>query len=266
MATIACLCVSLAAIGDIQAAQTPAPQTESAAQAAPAAAAKAPDYSNQPLVLEKWLTTITCDANAICTVENSARARIQSAAGVQAFGNLDIQYASASSAADFVSVKVTKPDGRVVTTDPADALAIPADVTREAPEYSDLQEKQLAVRGLEAGDTLEYQTVVRDTAPLDPGQFWYFYNFTKGAIVLSEELRFIAPKNRHVNFKSIDVQPTVTLDGANSVYDWKSSNLSDADSGKKTPAPQIGLAPPPDILISSFDSWDQVGQWFRGLA
>src|SRR5437016_8182942 len=45
-----------------------------------------------------------------------------------------------------------------------------AQITREAPFYSDLHEKHVAVKGLSVGDVLEFRTQEHTTRPLAPGQ------------------------------------------------------------------------------------------------
>ena len=79
-----------------------------------------------------------------------------------------------------------KPDGTVVSTPVDTAQDMPTEITRQAPFYSDLREKQVAVKGLSVGDVLEYHAHWRTTKPLVPGQFWYAYNFAHDSILLQE--------------------------------------------------------------------------------
>lgn len=118
---------------------------------------KAADHSKEPLVLERVSTKVAFEDSGMSSRETSARLRIQSQAGVQQSGVLNFPYASATSTMEIAYVRVIKPDGRIVDTPGENVLDMPADVTREAPFYSDLKEKQVAVKGLEVGDTLEYQ-------------------------------------------------------------------------------------------------------------
>ncbi len=64
---------------------------------------------------------------------------------------------------------------------------MPADITRQAPFYSDLREKHVAVKGLSPGDVLEMKTHWRSTKASAPGQFWYSYSFSHDSIMLHEE-------------------------------------------------------------------------------
>jgi hypothetical protein len=82
---------------------------------------------------------------------------IQSQARVQAYGVLRFPFASATSTLDAVHVRVTKPDKALAQTPLDSILEMPSEITREAPFYSDIKEKQIPVKGLEVGDVLEYE-------------------------------------------------------------------------------------------------------------
>ena len=119
--------------------------------------AKAADYSKEPYVLERISTKFVFENDGTYSGETSARVRVQSQAGVQQSGVLNFPYASGTSTMDIAYVRVIKPDNRVVETPAENVLDMPTEVTRQAPFYSDLKEKQVAVKGLEVGDTIEYQ-------------------------------------------------------------------------------------------------------------
>ena len=62
---------------------------------------------------------------------------------------------------------MTKPDGSVVETPASDVLEVTPDISRQAPSYSDLKEKQVAVKGLQVGDILEYRSQTEVTKAAD---------------------------------------------------------------------------------------------------
>src|ERR1700686_874131 len=128
-----------------------------------------PDYSKEPYVIEQVFTKLIFQNDGKYSEETTARVRIQSQAGVQAYGILHFPFAAATSTLEVAFVKVTKPDKTVVQTPVENMLEMPSDITREAPFYSDLKEKQVAVKGLEIGDTLEYQFRGTVHTPLDLG-------------------------------------------------------------------------------------------------
>ena len=238
-----------------------------AAQSAPAAkpAAAAADYSNQPYLYESIISKVVFQDDGTSTRDTVARARVQTQAGVQQFGILNIPYASGTSTLEIVALHVLKPDKRVVETPAENQIEMPLDITRQAPFYSDLKEKQITVKGLEIGDEVEYEYRIVTTKSLAPGQFWFAHDFHKASICLSEELQVSVPSKRQMKLESPAVQPTITEKDGNRVYSWKTSNLEPPDKKKAEEAADED-APLYSVQLSSFQSWDEVGQWFRSLA
>ena len=178
-----CLCglSQVAAQSKPAPAQTVQPETtpkETAPnQTAPAspAAAKAPDVSKEALVFDKIYTRVREEADGTGTRETTARIRILADAGVKEMAVLTFTYTASNQQVDIAYVRVIKPDGTVVVTPDYNIQDMPADVTREAPMYSDIHQKHVAVKGLGVGDTLEYQITLRTLQPEVPGQFWLEY-------------------------------------------------------------------------------------------
>lgn len=223
---------------------------------------KSADYSKEPYVIEQSISHVTFENNGTSKEEGTFRVHILSQAGLQHWGILNFPYASAESSLDIVYVRVVKPGGQVIETPAENVLVMPADVTRAAPFYSDLMIKQVAVKGLEIGDTLEYQFRGQTHSPVDPGQFWMAVNFTTDGIVLQEEIQVRVPQGRDVKVKSPAVQPAITQDGAYRVYTWETSHTDrkDDEKNKRDASDKI-----PDVQLTTFHSWDEVGQWFHGL-
>jgi tetratricopeptide (TPR) repeat protein/transglutaminase-like putative cysteine protease len=243
-----------------------APLGSAATPRSPAEDAKAVDYSKEAFVVERMSSKARFENDGTYSLETTVRVRVQSQAGLQQFGLLKFPYASATSTMEVVYVRVIKSDNRVVQTPPENVLDMPAEITRQAPFYSDLKEDQVAVKGLAIGDTLEFQSRVRVTKPLAPGQFWFSYNFFNGGIALQEELQIGVPRDRFVKVQSPKVQPTTAEEGAYRVYTWKAANRERAP-GKKASGSQEPEDPQlPSVQLATFRSWGDVGQWFRGLA
>jgi len=222
------------------------------------------DFSKQAVVIEKSVIRVSFEADGSGKTETTTQLLVQSDAGVQAFGVLKFSYAKANDKVEIGYVRVRKPDGAVVTTAPDNVQDMPAEITRAAPFYSDLREIHVAVRGLAAGDTLEFQVRTDTTHPQIPGQFWYAANFTKNLICKDEELEIRVPKDKYVNVKSHDVQPKVRAEGPYRIYTWKTSNL-EIKPPSKSAVPRKPEVPPPAVELSSFRSWEEVGRWYDGL-
>jgi tetratricopeptide (TPR) repeat protein len=231
-----------------------------------------PDYSKEAFVLEHSSDKFKFQNDGTSTREIDIRVRVQSDAGVQQFGVLKFSYQNSSESFAVDYVRVRKPDGSVVVSPPENFQDMPADVTRAAPFYSDIQEKHIAVKGLGPGDVLEYQVHWQRRKPLDPGQFWLEYSFAHEGIVLAEEVQVSVPRDRAIKMKSLVLKPTIRDDGPNRVYTWNNANLEHTDEHKQKQEQEErmqqiarGQLPQPDMRLSTFQNWDEVGRWYANL-
>lgn len=263
---------------------------EAAAQAPAQAGASpvtapAPDYSAESGVIEHFDTTYTYAADGTCVYEHSIAVRVQSEAAVRALGVINVPYAGNTQKVEFEYARVRHADGSVVESAPADAIEMPAPVTREAPFYSDLKEKQLPIRGLRSGDTLEWKARVTANKPEAPGQFWGSESFLEDGVILSQTLELRIPEGVQVNVWAPKYKPaesTVAAAGSTPalhVYRWTTSQLkptvgktaqAEEDAKKKTVwTPEQELDEDqgklPSVAWSTFKSWQEVGAWYRAL-
>src|SRR6185437_7989147 len=103
---------------------------------------------------------------------------------------------------------------------------------------------------------------------LTPGQFFMDYDFMDRGIVLDEELELNIPTSRTIKLKTgpgFDAKEKV--EGDRKIYTWKSSHVKrddddDKDDAKKPRKPKQKF---PDVQMTTFPSWDAVGQWYAGL-
>jgi tetratricopeptide (TPR) repeat protein/transglutaminase-like putative cysteine protease len=222
-------------------------------------------FSDEPFVIERSSAEFNFEKDGTSNQVTHVRVRIQSQAGLQQFGLVRVGYPSAVSTLEIVSVRVLKADGRVVLTPAENVLEMPAEITRQAPFYSDLKEKQVAVKGLEIGDTLEYEYREHVHTPLDPGHFWLAYNFFKDGIILDESLQISVPRESYVKVQSKNHAPMISEQGAYRVYSWKVANLESPHKDQKA-RPKANNEPDvPAVQLTTFRSWDEVADWFRSL-
>jgi tetratricopeptide (TPR) repeat protein len=75
-----------------------------------------------------------------------------------------------------------------------------------------------------------------------------------------------------VKWKSPKLKPTIAEEGSRRLITWTSSQLEhkSSEEDKKSKEDQtyqvaLGKLPPPDLAVSSFQSWEEVGTWYNGL-
>ncbi len=226
---------------------------------------KKPDYSQEAFVIEKAVTRIVFENDGTRSQQVVLRARVQSEAALPHFGLIRLGYQGANETATIEYIRVQKPDGTVVET-PLDTVQdIPAEITRTAPMYSDLREKHVAVKGLSVGDVVEFSLRTQLTTPPIPNHFWADYSFDRKSIVLDEQLQIDVPRDRALKLKSPELQATITETGKRRVYTWKAANLERKKADKKQEAVEDEDEGAPRVQLTTFQSWEEVGQWYGAL-
>lgn len=224
-----------------------------------------PDFGGESFVIEQLKDEVAFNDDGTGQEDQVARIRIQSEAGVQRFGVLSFSYRNERDRLEIVQIRVHKPDSSIVDTPDSNVQDLPADVTREAPTYSDLHEKQIPVKALGVGDTLEWHTRTVHLKADAAGHFWYTRDFIKDAIVLEQSLQITAPAGKYVKVSSPDLKPEIREAGGRKTYSWKTSNLShpkEEDNEKKI-RPRV--RPQPAVQLTTFRSWEELGRWYAEL-
>src|SRR5580704_16079644 len=270
-----------------QSGQTPTGSTlpEKASQGAQASESKPPDastskpeepkhdYSQEAFVIEQYRSTYRFENDGTGRKETIARIRVQSEAGVQQWGQIQVGYNSANERMAVAYVRVIKADGSVVKAGDDAVQDLSAPVEHEAPVYTDYRQKHITVPGLRPGEVLEYDMVTVIHTPLAAGQFWADYDFDKTSIMLNEELDVNVPADRPLKLKSKPgMDPKVTEENGRRIYHWTSSHLEreddskdkdkDKDKKKKKKRPDDDR---PDVQLTTFVSWEQIGRWYASL-
>src|SRR5262252_149238 len=126
------LCLNaLLAVLPAPGAQRAAAQTRSSK--VPAVTDKAPDYSQEAMVIEQMRVTYRFEKDGTGMHDIALRVKLQSDAALQRFGQLILPYVSANEKLDIDYVRVKKPDGTVINATAGDVQDLSAPISREAP-------------------------------------------------------------------------------------------------------------------------------------
>jgi tetratricopeptide (TPR) repeat protein len=232
------------------------------------------DYSQEGFVVEQYRSRYRFESDGTGRRETIARIRVQSEAGVQQWGQIQVGYNSANERVEIAYVRVVKEDGSVVKAGDDAVQDISAPVEREAPVYTDYRQKHITVPGLRPGEVLEYDMVTVIHTPLAAGQFWADYDFDKNNIMLDEELDVDVPSDRPLKLKNkAGMDPKISEDKGRRTYHWTSSHLEreddqkDKDKGKEKDKKKKKKADDdrPDVQLTTFVSWEQIGRWYAAL-
>jgi Flp pilus assembly protein TadD len=227
------------------------------------------DYSLESYVIEKMHSTYRFEADGTGRKEVAARIRVQSEAGVQQWGQLQFGYNSANETLEIPYVRVIENDGSVVQAGPDAVQDLSAPIERDAPVYTDYRQKHVTVPGLRPGAVLEYDLVTVINTPLAPGQFWSEYQFDKSSIVLDETVDVDVPAGHPLKLKTKPgMDPKITEANGRRIYHWASTHLQREDDDKdqkKKRKKARGDEDRPDIQLTTFQSWEQIGRWYASL-
>jgi hypothetical protein len=193
--------------------------------------------------------------------EIMARIRILNEAGVQQRSQLTFEYKPFSERLEIPYIRVVKKDGSAVKLVSGQVVERPSVPAKQGVPLFDYDEKRVAVPGLSPGDTLEYEVVTLIQNPIAPGQFWAQHNFQEGGAV-AEQFEVDIPMSRAVRMKSKPrLRNWITAKSGRRTYHWVSSILS--QGGGQGNGPRWDESP--DIQISSFANWEEVGRWYADL-
>lgn len=276
IALLATLCFSQlnqSGLSRAQSQKLPAPSKTGTAEKPEPPKAQAPDYSQEALVIEQFKTFYRFEKDGTGQREINFRVRVQSDAALERLGQLVFAYTSANENLDIDFVRVHKPDGTAITSSAADIQDLSAPLAREAPIYTDLRQKHVTVRALRPGDVLEYHVVWRIHTPLAPNHFWLAEDFSnpESIIVLDEQVEVNVPADSKVKLKTAaGFEPAIKELDQRRVYSWKYANLKRVEKDEKAEAAKKkndddDEPKPPQIQMTTFQSWEQVGQWYADL-
>jgi len=223
-------------------------------------------FSEESFVVQSLQTKIRFESDGTGSREIVARIHIQSEAGLRSFGLLVFSYDHSSESVDILYVRCRKPDGTVTPTPLTDVQDLDSEITRNAPMYTDQREKHIAIKSLSVGDTVEYDIRWTILHPVAPGRFWFSDNFMREGIVQDEQIEINVPKEPAAILSSPSLAPVSKDDGARRIYTFRWSHLEhDPPDQEEDWEKALRPARSPDIQLSSFGSWDDVGKWFAAL-
>jgi len=235
----------------------------------------APDFSNEPAVFDYVETLIRCENDGTQTTENRVRMRIQTQAGLSAYGQLIFNYNASYEQIELKSIRVIKTDGSSIVVGPDSVQDLSSPVTRIAPIYTDERQKHVTLPGIAVGDTVQYD-VVTHSKPLAEGQFWSIRHFARKQVALNELLELDVPASRPLKTKAVDgaSPPRIRDEGDRRIYRWTASNLSTPSVDDPLKSFEFDISkllgnvhPPlePIVMFSTFQNWNEIADWYAGL-
>jgi tetratricopeptide (TPR) repeat protein len=240
------------------------------------ATAPSDPYRDEPYVFEKLDSTLRMKPDGTGERLTHVVLRVQSEGTARQFAVLSVSYASANEAGSIDYVRVHKADGSTVETPTTDAIEMPAEISRQAPVYSDIREKHVPVRSLSVGDRLEYQLHIVRTKAEAPNAWWGAEHFATGeGVLLSQTITLEAPASMYLQVWSPNHPVTSKETNGLKTWTWTYAQTKPSardENGRMTaavvkdPDEDSDGRKLPSIAWTTFHSWAEIGDWYRGLA
>ncbi len=219
-----------------------------------------------PYVFEVLRTRYRFENDGTGTKEINARIRILTQSGAQQFPEVTFQYKPSKERLQVRYVQILRRNGKIVDIDTV-PLPNPHRIFREGGSSGfDFYERTLPLPSTSPGDALEYDVETVSYAAETPGNFSEVYNFSFEG-VLDEELEINVPTDRAVKLKAKPgLEYSAKADNGRRIYSWKVLHQSnDFENGHGSTAASTASNSFPDVQISSFRSWEEVGRWYAEM-
>src|ERR1700722_18980170 len=219
-----------------------------------------------PSELELLHTHVRFENDGTGSREVIARIRILSYARVSQWSELSFDFKPSKERVQIHYVRIVKKDGKVVNVD-TDRGPRPRGIFREGGvPGQDFNDNPVTMPPLSPGDTIEYDVETIVYTALTPDQFSEVYSFLPCGAIDEQQLEMDLPADRAVKVKTKPgLDAFVVNENGRRIYRWhplhQGSECNDKDNGTMHD-PQTRV---PDVQISSFASWEEVGRWYAEM-
>jgi hypothetical protein len=130
--------------------------------------------------------------------------------------------------------------------------------------YNGTLDAVLILDDVRKGDVIEYTYSLKGFNPIFQNRYSRSFLLGFSVPVIHVYYKIIVPHGRHLNVSTLhtNVQPSVSHQNGSTVYEWRGQNIEGADKQDYTPA-WYDLYP--KLLLSEFNSWQEVNQWAMQL-
>jgi tetratricopeptide (TPR) repeat protein len=194
------------------------------------------------------------------------RVQLNSSQWVSAFGQLGNYYLEGYGDIQFGDIVIDKPDGRHISVTNAIVEDVnPYGITTTSLS-ADLRYKKVTIPGLEPGDRLAYHIVTREK-PLAPGHAFGDIKLTPTADSATQSYELDLPRDAHIRIR---LRESLSWEDVPSAPDRVVRRFVlkpiFPGPGVKQTKEDIRSEGEPDVIFTSFDSWNEVTRWWWGIS
>jgi transglutaminase-like putative cysteine protease len=185
--------------------------------------------------------------------------------GAEVWGEQSFSYSSGSERLTVNWVRVVKPNGQIISAQPAHEQESLAPVAFEAPVYSDQKVRRVTLSGVAQGTLVDWSYTVERLKPLVPGDYYSAWRVTTGLLTRRSRLMIDVPasvtpriQEQNVHFKRDEVEAH-----GRRVYTWATKEVQKIEGEPFAAVPNTLSV---HIDVAAPITWAQLASWYAGLS
>jgi hypothetical protein len=223
------------------------------------------DHSGEGYVylLDDGVVRVEADGSGARTYRQVVQVFTREAA--EWWGEHSFSYVSGRERLTLNWVRVVRPNGEVVSAQPAHEQETVAPVSQEAPIYSDMRVRRVSMGGIAPGMLLDYSYTVETVKPVMPGDFENSWRVTTGRLTRRSRYLVDAPSSLTLRIKERNLTfPRRTTEArGRRVYLWATSEVPKTER-ELFAADSNGIDQ--FVTVAAPQTWGDVARWYSQLA
>ncbi len=231
----------------------------------------APQAANYPQAKAIYMldgAVVAMNSDGVVTYVIHQTMRLFTHEGVKKYGEVQVPYDTDLQTLHLDYARTITPDGKVIVPEKSAIHEVTPPELQDAPMYSSVKLYTISMPALEPGAIIDYQVTLTNKEPAgthetpDLSEGWFFADEVP---VQTSSFVVQVPKTVHLQWQTrgITVIPTVQTGSATVTYTFLKHNI-----------PAIGYEPympdidalSPELVISTYNSWDQIATWYANLS
>jgi len=162
-------------------------------------------------------------------------------------------------------VRVVRPDGTVLSTQPVHEQESKAPVAQTAPVYTDMRVRRLSLGGVAPNTIVDYSYTTETLSPVADGDFWLQWYVTTARLTRRSRYIVDLPEGFEPRIIEENVRfPRQTITGmGRRVHTWATAEVPETESEPFAAWPNEVLVA---IRMSGPISWNAIGRWYANLS
>jgi len=210
---------------------------------------------------------ISVNSKGLTTRRLHNRVEIQKQHAVDTVGDVHIPYNAFRSEARVIKAFTRTADGRTVQLKKEAVHDLMPEEISSCQMYSDVHQLSFSMPALGKGAVMDYEVVIEGKNPVMAGEFWVSEFLDAGAQVCTSRVAVAFPPKREVRLvaTNLSAQAMVsdTTNGNVRTVAWEMRNVPALEYERGMPPYSSVRA---QIHLTSVKSWQQVVEWYAGLA